>query len=41
MIRVLRVKDEPIFEAVASRGTGVFDTLRAVMKLVLLDPRNR
>jgi len=41
MIRLLRVKDEPVFEAVASRGIGVFDTLRAVLKLVLLDLRGR
>jgi len=41
MTRLLRVGDEPVLEAVATRGTGVFDTLRAVMRLVLLDLRNR
>ncbi len=41
LIRLLRVKDEPVVEAVASRGMGVFDTLRAIIKLVLLDLRNR
>ena len=32
-------KDEPVFEAVASRGQGVFDTLKAVAKQVLLELR--
>jgi signal recognition particle receptor subunit beta len=32
-------KDEPVFEAVASRGIGVFDTLKAVAKQVLLELR--
>jgi signal recognition particle receptor subunit beta len=32
-------KDEPIFEAVASRGVGVFDTLKAVAKQVLMELR--
>ncbi len=41
LTRMLRVKDEPVLEAVASRGTGVFDTLRAVVKRVLLDLPNR
>ena len=30
-----RRKGEPIFEAVASKGTGVFETLKGVAKLVL------
>jgi signal recognition particle receptor subunit beta len=33
--RELVRKNEPIIEAVASKGVGVFDTLRAVAKLVL------
>jgi hypothetical protein len=41
MIAVLRVKDEPVFEAVALRGLGVFDTLKSVVKLVLLDLGSR
>jgi len=41
MSRTLKVKEEPVFEAVAPRGLGVFDTLKAVVKLVLLDLRNR
>jgi mutual gliding-motility protein MglA len=37
----LRVKNEPVFEAVATRGVGVFDTLKSIVKAVLLDLRNR
>ena len=32
-------KDEPVFEAVATNGTGVFDTLKAVAKQVLTELR--
>ena len=39
--RELRVKDEPVFEAVASKGQGVFETLRAALKAVLKDLQNR
>jgi signal recognition particle receptor subunit beta len=39
--QALRIKDEPVFEAVASRGAGVFDTLKAVVKAVLLDLKTR
>jgi signal recognition particle receptor subunit beta len=35
MVRVLRKKGEPVFEAVASKGMGVFETLKGVAKLVL------
>ena len=35
--KALRIKDELVFEAVASRGTGVFETLKAVVKAVLMD----
>jgi signal recognition particle receptor subunit beta len=35
----LRRKAEPVFEAVANRGVGVFDTLKAVAKQVLLELR--
>lgn len=35
MYRLLNVKGEPTFEAVATQGTGVFETLKAVAKLVL------
>jgi signal recognition particle receptor subunit beta len=37
----MRVGNEPVFEAVATQGTGVFDTLKGVIKLVLNDLRNR
>lgn len=35
----LRRKEEPVVEAVASRGAGVFDTLKAVAKQVLTELR--
>jgi hypothetical protein len=35
MLRQLRKKGEPVFEAVASKGAGVFETLKGVAKLVL------
>lgn len=35
----LRKKDEPVFEAVATTGDGVFDTLKAVAKQVLTELR--
>jgi hypothetical protein len=41
MVSALRIKDEPVFEAVATRGLGVFDTLKAIVKSVLLHLRNR
>ena len=41
MERALRLKNEPVFEAVASRGTGVFETLKAVVKSVLMDLNTR
>jgi signal recognition particle receptor subunit beta len=39
--KALRIKDEPVFQAVASRGTGVFETLKAVVKAVLMDLNTR
>jgi signal recognition particle receptor subunit beta len=41
MARVLRLKDEPMFEAVATTGVGVFDTLKALAKMVLSGLKNR
>ena len=41
MEKTLRIKNEPVFEAVASRGTGVFETLKAVVKGVLMDLNTR
>ncbi len=40
MYRTLNYKREPTFEAVAIGGSGVFDTLKAVSKLVLQDLRS-
>lgn len=37
----LRFKDEPVFEAVATNGTGVFETLKSIIKLVLKDLKSR
>jgi signal recognition particle receptor subunit beta len=39
--RALRIKNEPVFEAVASRGTGVFETLKSTVKAVLMDLNSR
>jgi hypothetical protein len=41
MYRVLNYKREPTFEAVATTGAGVFDTLKAVAKQILVDLRKR
>ena len=41
MARVLRLKDEPMFEAVATTGVGVFDTLKALAKMVLSGLKKR
>lgn len=41
MYRLLNYKGEPTFEAVAIKGTGVFDTLKAVAKLVLIELRKK
>ena len=41
LTRELRIKDEPIFEAVAPKGIGVFDTLKAAVKQVLIDLKSR
>jgi signal recognition particle receptor subunit beta len=37
MARELQVKGEPLVEAVAVKGEGVFETLREVAKLVLAE----
>jgi signal recognition particle receptor subunit beta len=39
MVSELRRKDEPVHEAVASKGNGVFDTLKSVAKQVLTELR--
>ena len=41
MYRQLNFKGEPTFEAVAMNGTGVFDTLKAVAKLVLTELKKK
>jgi signal recognition particle receptor subunit beta len=41
MTRTLQLKGEPVFEAVASTGTGVFDTLKALAKMVLSELKKR
>ena len=40
-IKALRFKDEPYFEAVALKGIGVFDTLKACAKKVLMELSRR
>jgi len=41
MTRTLQLKGEPVFEAVATTGTGVFDTLKALAKMVLSELKKR
>jgi signal recognition particle receptor subunit beta len=41
MAKALRRGDEPVFEAVAFKGIGVFDTLKAVVKQVLVNLKSR
>jgi signal recognition particle receptor subunit beta len=39
--QALRFRDEPVFEAVATKGTGVFETLKGIVKEVLIDLKRR
>jgi signal recognition particle receptor subunit beta len=39
MKKALHSKGEPIFEAIANKGTGVFETLKMIAKMVLLELR--
>jgi hypothetical protein len=41
MYRMLNYKREPTFEAVATNGFGVFDTLKSVAKQILVELRKR
>ncbi len=41
LVAALRRGDEPVFEAVATRGTGVFETLKAAVRQVLVGLRSR
>jgi hypothetical protein len=39
MKKSLHFKGEPIFEAIANKGTGVFETLKMIAKMVLMELR--
>jgi len=39
MTKILKQKEEPVFEAIASKGVGVFDTLKTCAKLTLQELR--
>ena len=39
MKKALVVRGEPVFEAIAQNGTGVFDTLKAIARMVLVELR--
>ncbi|HKQ98418.1 MAG TPA: gliding-motility protein MglA [Candidatus Polarisedimenticolia bacterium] len=39
MKKALHYKGEPIFEAIANRGDGVFETLKTIAKMVLMELR--
>jgi signal recognition particle receptor subunit beta len=39
LIKLLKVKDEPVFEAAARTGAGVVDTLKGVARQVLIELR--
>jgi len=39
MKKSLQFKGEPIFEAIANQGTGVFETLKMIAKMVLMELR--
>jgi signal recognition particle receptor subunit beta len=39
LVAELRRREEPVHEAVAAKGTGVFDTLKSIAKLVLTELR--
>ena len=41
MSESLRFRNEPVFEAVATEGPGVFETLKEVIKQVLHDMKKR
>ena len=39
MKKALALRGEPVFEAIAQNGTGVFDTLKAIARMVLVELR--
>jgi mutual gliding-motility protein MglA len=41
MYRLLNFKEEPTFEAVATKGTGIFETLKAVAKIMLMELKKK
>jgi signal recognition particle receptor subunit beta len=41
LTQALRFRDEPVFEAIATKGTGVFETLKGIVKEVLIDLKRR
>ena len=41
MTESLRFRNEPVYEAVATEGSGVFETLKEVIKQVLHDLKKR
>lgn len=41
LISVLRKKNEPVTEAIATKGDGVIDTLKQISKLVMIDVKRK
>jgi len=41
LIAALRKKDEPVLEAVAYKGDGVVETLKAISKLIMTEVKNK
>lgn len=41
LIAALRKKDEPVIEAVAVKGDGVVDTLKAISKLIMVEVKKK
>ena len=41
LIEGLRIKDEPVIEAMALRGDGVVETLKTISKLILIDVKKK
>ena len=41
LIKILRKKEEPVLEAVAYKGDGVVDTLKAISKLIMTEVKNK
>jgi hypothetical protein len=41
LIGALRKKEEPVLEAVAYKGDGVVDTLKAISKLIMSEVKNK